>query len=84
LMLQALTRKYFTFYSSFDESMFERVCMIYIYINLFSFFSFFSELAKMNRSKYVFASQWFCFLREYFSDFSFSYLQVLIFAINLN
>ncbi len=59
LMLRHLPRKFFTFYSAFDESMFERVCMIYIYINLF--FSFFSELAKMNRTKYVFASQWFFF-----------------------
>jgi hypothetical protein len=83
LMLHLLPVKYFNFYSAFDESMFERVCMIYIYIYIF-LFNFFSELAKMNRSKYVFASQWFCFLRDFFSDFSFSYLQVLIFAVNLN
>jgi hypothetical protein len=60
LVLKCFPPKYFTFYSVFDESMFERVCMIYIYIYIF-LFNFFSELAKMNRSKYVFASQWFFF-----------------------
>jgi hypothetical protein len=46
LILKLIPPKYFTFYSVFDESMFERVCMIYIYINLFFFFLFFRNWQK--------------------------------------